>query len=632
MFKKALIVLFAFLFSLFTFNFSPLDFARGRLFTPVYAADEFATSYDVLYDVDESGITTVTEKISLRNLTAEYYASEFKLTIGATQIFDIKAADPGGALNVTQEQQGNSTSISVNFNQQVAGLGKTLAWTLTFKSKDFAEKSGKVWEVRAPKISSTINLESYNLTLAVPQSFGEPSSISPTPKSQTTSSGKIFLTFDINQLKSSGVSANFGTHQLFDFDLSFHLENSSWMPVLTSIALPPDTSFQDVAYQNIDPKPVNVTVDEDGNYLAWFKLNREQKLDVKVVGTAKLYTNSKVRKPLLDETLRQKYTRSEKYWEKDHPQIVAKLNEILQGNTTADTTEKARLIFQFVVNFLKYDANRLKDDGIDRLGAVTALNNPDSAVCMEFTDLFIALTRAAGIASRELDGYAYTANPNLRPLSLSKDILHAWPEYWDEKRGWVMVDPTWANTTGGVDYFNKLDLNHFVFVVRGSSSNKPVPAGSDVKVALSDKDFLGRPQIDVQVETGSPIISGFPGVVQVKITNTGDAVYPAAPLTMAASNLTVLNSSGQNTGPIPVFGTSKYKFSVRTKSLLDSYSDQIIVEVGGQKFTKEVKIKPFFLLQPVLLVVGAVVAVMVLVYLTVLGVHFYRLKSGKAHQ
>lgn len=602
------------------------------IFTPkVFAAEEFATSYDVLYDVDESGITTVTEKISLKNLTAQYYADQFKITIGATQIFDIKASDLGGVLNVTQQQQDNSTSISVNFNQQVAGLGKTLAWTLQFKSKDFAEKSGKVWEVRAPKISSIANLESYNLTLAVPQSFGEPSSISPTPKTQTISSGKMFLTFDINQLKSSGVSANFGTYQLFDFDLSFHLENNNLMPSLTNIALPPDTSFQDVVYQKIDPKPLNVTVDEDGNYLAWFKLNREQKLDVKVVGTAKLYSNSKVRKPLLDETLRQKYTRSDQYWEKDHPQIVAKLNEILQGSTTADTTEKARLIFDFVVNFLKYDANRLKDDDIERLGAVTALNNPDSAVCMEFTDLFIALARAAGIASRELDGYAYSANPNLRPLSLTKDILHAWPEYWNEKRGWVMVDPTWANTTGGVDYFNKLDLNHFVFVVRGSSSNKPVPAGSYKYVALSDKDFLGRPQIDVQVETGSPIISGFPGVVQVKITNIGDAVYPTALLAIAANNLTLLKSS-QNTGPIPAFGTSEYKFSVRTKSLLDSYSDQIIVEVAGQKFTKEVKVKPFFLLQPVLLVVGAVVAVMVLVYLTVLGVHFYRFKFGKAQK
>ncbi len=109
------------------------------LFLPprVFAANEFGTSYDVLYDVGDDGITTVTEKITLRNLTSEYYANQFKLTIGATQISDIVASDPGGPLAVTSEQKANATSMRVKFNQQVAGLGKTLSWNLSFKSKDF---------------------------------------------------------------------------------------------------------------------------------------------------------------------------------------------------------------------------------------------------------------------------------------------------------------------------------------------------------------------------------------------------------------------------------------------------------------------------------------------------------------
>ncbi|MCL4365861.1 hypothetical protein M1437_01390, partial [Patescibacteria group bacterium] len=289
----------------------------------------FATTYDVLYDIDDDGTTSVTEKVILRNLTSEYYANQFKIIIGATQVFDIKASDPGGSLVVSTEQKDTSTTIGVKFNQQVAGIGKTLPWTLFFRSKDFAEKIGKVWEIHAPKISSTSNLESYNLTIAVPQSFGQLSAVTPTPKSQTLSQGKMFLTFDMNQLKSSGVSANFGANQLFDFDLTYHLENSKLLPILTTIALPPDTSFQDVIYQRIDPKPLNVTVDSDGNYLAWFRLTRGQKVDVKVFGSAKLYTNSKVKNPFLDETLKKKYTEPQKYWEKDNPQITNKLSEIL---------------------------------------------------------------------------------------------------------------------------------------------------------------------------------------------------------------------------------------------------------------------------------------------------------------
>ncbi|EKD84846.1 MAG: Transglutaminase protein [uncultured bacterium] len=609
------------------------------LIPPVFAAEEFATSYDVLYDIGEDGIATITEKVNLRNLTSEYYANQFKLTIGATQISDIKASDAGGSLEIASEQKENLTTISVKFNQQVAGLGKNLPWTISFKSKDFAEKVGKIWEVRAPRISPTSNPESYNLTLSVPKIFGDPSQISPTPKSQTVSGNKLFLTFDMEQLKSSGVSATFGQNQLFDFDLTYHLENNNLVPVRTNIALPPDTSFQDVIYQRIEPKPLNVTLDNDGNYLAWFRLERGQKMDVKVFGSAKLYSSSKVKNPFLEESLRNKYTSADKYWEKDNPQIISKVNEILGKNPPPDNGEKAKLIFRFVVNFLKYDSSRLEGN-IERFGAVTALNNPDTAVCMEFTDLFIALARAAGIPARELNGYAYSANNALRPLSLTKDILHSWPEYWNASRGWVMVDPTWENTTGGADYFSKLDLNHFAFVVKGSSSSEPIPAGSykytgqedtrDVKVSLSDTDFLGHPQIDVVLESLNPVISGFPGKLVIKVTNTGNSFFPSDSLTINSNKLTIQNSKTQKLGIIPPFGSSVFEFNVRTKSLFDSFTDQMTIAIGNQKFTQEVKVAPFILFQTVPLIISAVAAFMVLVYAVILGVFIYRKRILKA--
>ena len=605
------------------------------LITYVYAADEFTTSYDVVYDVGLDGITTVTEKISLRNLTSEYYASEFKLIIGATQISDIRASDEGGNMEVKKEQSGTSTTIAVKFNQQVVGKDKILPWTLQFKSRDFAERIGKVWEVRTPKTSSE-NLEGYNLTISVPLQFGEPTLISPTPKTQTQSGGKMFLTFDKSQLQQSGVSASFGTTQLFDFDLAYHLINTNLVPILTNIALPPDTSYQDVIFQRIEPKPLNVTVDDDGNYLAWYRLNRGQKIDVRVAGSAKLYTSTKVKNPALSESLRQKYTKANKYWEKDNPQIQTKLSEIL--DKSEESSEKIKLIYRYVVNSLKYDSSRLKGIRIDRLGAVTALNNPTQAVCMEFTDLFIALARAAGIPARELNGYAYTANPALRPLSLTRDILHAWPEYFDEAKGWIMVDPTWENTTGGVDYFNKLDLSHFVFAIKGSASEYPIPAGSykskssevdeqnarDVKVELSDDDFLGKPQLDVQIDTSNPIFAGFPGKIKIKVSNVGNGAYLSNTFRVEAGKLKILEGGSQTLGPVPPFGNASFSFNLRTGSLFDEFNDQIVVSVGSQKFTKEVMVKPFLLFRTMPLIAIGVVSLMGLLYLVVLTVLIYR--------
>lgn len=631
---------------IFLFLLALLLTTNYLLLTPTLAADEksnaeFATSYDVTYDVGEDGVTSVTEKITLRNLTSQYYATQFKLIIGATQISDVKAADGSGPMEVTTERTGTSTTIGVKFNQQIAGVDKKLDWTLSFKSNDFALREGKVWEISAPKISSTTNLENYNLTIGVPLSFGDPTLISPNPKSQTTNFGKRFLTFDKSQLTQAGVSASFGTIQLFDFDLSYHLENPNLVPVLTNIALPPDSAYQDVIFQRIEPSPMNVAVDGDGNYLAWYRLNRNQKINVKVIGSAKLYSKSKVKNPHLDAELVKKYTASDKYWDSDNPVIKTKLGEILGSNPPANSSEKAKLIHRFVANTLKYDTSRLSSGNIERFGALTALNNADKAVCMEFTDLFIALVRAAGIPARELNGFAYTSNTQLRPLSLTKDILHAWPEYWDENKGWVMADPTWENTTGGVDYFNKLDLNHFVFAIHGLSSEKPIPAGSykyigqdsqDVKVNLSETDFIGKPNLNVSIDSQNPILAGFPTKVKVRISNLGNAVYPSQSFVITSEKLNILNDKIQKTGLIPAFGHGDFEFDLRTKSLFDNFSDIILVQVAGRKFTKEVKVKPLVIFQTIPLVLIGVVGLVGAIYLTVLGGFIYRKRFLKSHQ
>lgn len=614
-------------------------------FTPgAFAADEptqgqeFATNYDVAFDVSEDGIATVTEKIVLRNLTSRYFANQFKLIIGATRITDISASDNGGPMEVKSEQKDNATTISVKFNQQVAGLNKLNPWTLKFKSKDFAEKQGKIWEVRAPKISSSANLENYNLTISVPSEFGEPTLIAPTPRSQTTNFGKIFLTFDKSQLLKSGISASFGTNQLFDFDLSYHLQNPGLVPVLTNIALPPDTEYQDVIFQRLDPKPINVTLDEDGNYLAWYRLNRNQKIDIKLIGSAKLYTYSKIANPSLPDSLKEKYTKSDKYWEKDNPQIKSKLTEILGDSPPENNLEKAGLIYHYVVDSLKYDSSRLSNN-IERLGAVTALNNPNSAVCMEFTDLFIALSRAAGIPARELNGFAYSSNSTLRPLSLSRDILHSWPEIWDDKKGWIMVDPTWENTTGGVDYFNKLDLNHFVFVTKGVSSQQPVPAGSykytnvdshDVKVSLTENDFLGKPQLDASIQVSDPILAGFPAKIKLVVTNLGDGLFVPANFTISSKKLQFLQAQTRQMGPIPPFGSVSYEFDVRTGSIMDSYQDNIEVMIKDRKITKPVTVRAFLVFQRVPLAILAGGSIIGVVYFLILGGYIHKNRKKRA--
>src|SRR5207302_1362593 len=132
---------------------------------------------------------------------------------------------------------------------------------------------------------------------------------------------------------------------------------------------------------------------------------------------------------------KQDYLAPKPYWEVDAAVIKDKAKDL-------KTPEQ---IYKFVTQYLSYSQARLNNPKIERKGALSAFNSPKDAVCMEFTDLYIAIARAAGIPAKEVIGYAYTQNDRLRPLSFAVegDLLHAWPAYWDDNLGWVQVDPTW---------------------------------------------------------------------------------------------------------------------------------------------------------------------------------------------
>lgn len=622
MFKKALVSVLAFLFFLITYHIF--------IITPIFAANEFVTSYDVSYEVGTDGITEVTEKTTLKNLTNTYYASSFTMTIGSTTLTDVTASDEGGNMETKIDNKDNQTIVNVKFNQQITGVDKKQNFTLKYKSKDFATAIGKTWEVNLPRIHEGSDIETFNVTLSVPSEFGDPSSISPKPKSESDRLGKLVFNFTKDQLANRGVSINFGTNQVFDFDLKYDLNNTSFLPVVTSIALPPDTNYQDVSIKNIDPTPLNVTVDEDGNYLAWYQIPKRTKLQVKVQGLSKLYINPKSNnfQSLSNEQF-QAWTKSDKYWEKDNPSIKAVLSEIFKDKHPKTTQEKVQIIYQYVVNNLKYDASRLSN--LERMGAVTALSNPQKAVCMEFTDLFIALVRGEGIPARELDGYAYSQNKKLRPLSLNFDLLHAWPEYFDKKRGWVMVDPTWENTSGGVDYFNKFDLNHLVLAIRGVSS--VYPYASDVVVAeISPVEYQAVLKPKVEILVNDNLWAGFPVVAEIKIANIGSSILPNSDLNIFASEIQILNSQKISVPQIPPYGYSSYKINLRTPFLWKRIFGQINVDYMGQKYTKNISVIPVFLFIPVQNIFIVFIASLGLVYLVILGLHYRWKKMGKFYE
>lgn len=606
-FHRIFVVTFLFLISYFLFPY------------PVNAAGEISSSQNVEYQIFESGRSRVRHNVRLTNLTTNYYASEYSLFLGFTNIENISAFDSYGpiATDVTPSQTG--TNIHLVFNEKVVGKGNILSFSLSYDTNEVASRNGRIWEINIPRIKDSPDLGEYTTTLVVPSSFGKATYIKPSIPASLTS--LVFHKEDVLR----GISVVFGDYQLFDFSLSYHLKNSKLYPIITEIALPPTTAYQEVLLDTLDPMPLTVYQDSDGNWLAKYRLEGAQRLDVKAAGRVKLFHMPQkelaVEQKELDE-----YLAPKKYWEVVDSAISKKAKEL----------KTPQAIYNYVVDSLRYDFGRI-ENSLPRAGAASTLANPTSAICMEFTDLFIALTRAAGIPAREVNGFAYTQNSRLRPLSLKQDVLHAWPEYYDREKGvWIAVDPTWGNTSG-IEYFDIFDFNHFAFVIKGVDSEYPSPAGSykdeedlekkDVEVKFADDGmFVERRSISIETDLVKKITAGLPIKVNLRLENNGNKLLKSGDLLFTSERL-VPETQTIGYSTIPPFGNSMLTTTVRSQSYLDQFKTTFTATFAGEEFSQEVIVLPIYLLYLPWIGGGFLAAgIIFIVTIKIWGVHIQRPK------
>lgn len=446
---------------------------------------EFFVDAVAEYKILNSGQTELTISIELENAGDNKYATSYRLNLVNINPTNVKAIYEEKEIPISLDKSGDTSYLKTEFSDYIIGKGKKRKFIISFTDSTFATKTGEVWEISIPRLADT-SFRSFSAELIIPESFGGLSFMSPQPSQIEKENGEFKYYFDTGLLNKTGISAGFGKFQIFSFNVKYHLNNPENGTKEFTIALPPDTSFQKIYYQNIEPLPKDIIVDPDGNWIAYYSLEKEERLDVTVFGNVQIFSSPVNITESVEYDLNANLQEQE-YWEVNDESI----------QNIAKELKTPYEIYKFVSSHLNYDYSRVRPE-VQRLGARGALENPGSVICMEFTDLFIAIARAAGIPAREVNGFAYTENPEIQPLSLVADVLHAWPEYWNsEKNIWVPIDPTWASTTGGVDYFNKLDLRHFTFVIHGQSSAEPHAPGSYKLGSNPQKDvFVTFGQLD----------------------------------------------------------------------------------------------------------------------------------------
>lgn len=140
---------------------------------------------------------------------------------------------------------------------------------------------------------------------------------------------------------------------------------------------------------------------------------------------------------------------------KEHErEILVKLAKEITGGLESDY-DKLLAIHNWMINniYYNYDAFYSKDYG--RTDAYGTYENKRS-VCQGYAELTLALSRAVGIPTKLVSGYALGLGTNMTwdNDNLSATSNHAWNEAFVDNR-WVTLDTTW-------DTFNKYQDEEFI--------------------------------------------------------------------------------------------------------------------------------------------------------------------------
>ncbi|MCW3993603.1 MAG: transglutaminase-like domain-containing protein, partial [Candidatus Bathyarchaeota archaeon] len=134
-----------------------------------------------------------------------------------------------------------------------------------------------------------------------------------------------------------------------------------------------------------------------------------------------------------------KYVEPEELMESNDSRIISLAHNLT--NNVDSWHEKAVRIYNFIRRHTHYEVQK------EERGALWALEN-SAGDCSEYSYLFVALCRAAGIPARIQAGFAFH-----RPSETLEDG-HMWAEYYLENYGWIPVDVTWR-------LFDVIDDKHF---------------------------------------------------------------------------------------------------------------------------------------------------------------------------
>jgi len=497
------------------------------------AAGGFVLDTHVNYQVN--GTTTqVSEQYTVTNQTPRQFLTQISLTTPVSTISGVSARySDGGNIPVasspqTSNQSGisyNYQNLTLNFPRQIYGQDRTWSFTVTYSATGLVEAHGGAHTVYVPAVQADSDQGDYTVRVDVPSSFGTAHFQGPMASQITTSNDRQDLDFNKTALVGHSLALSFGDESIYSVNFNFPLSNPGLVTQTEEVTLPPNLNNQQVHIQSLDPEPVNTHVDADGNILADYRVAPGQHITVKTVVVGQVnYLDYNLaasgKASAIPPDLVKQYTGATQYWQTGG-QVGAVAKSL--DNPNAPVIDNVRAMYNYVVQHLTYNPNKIKFN--IRQGSTKALADPTNVVCLEYSDLLIAMLRSQGIPARMPIGYGYSGN--LKASASVVDSLHSWVEAYVPGIGWMTLDPTWGEK---FDLFGQSDLDHFAFAVWGSKDQLPAPVminGQDTgyqyeQTTLSYIDSLQTVPNGGKISLTRRPLLPFVSLDELKVSATGD--------------------------------------------------------------------------------------------------------------
>jgi len=387
---------------------------------------------------------------------------------------------------------------------------------LNYLHPELGEKVGGLLDAYIPAFATDFQFNSdttsfrYNTTLKIPHNSGAENIISITPLSKYILGDNDVYIFDQESLRGKFVWVQRGSQQVYKFDINQKLlasqSTSTGNVNEYQLIIPRDITevniSQKVYFTNLNPQPLAINLDTEGNMIAVYRFKADQEATVLLSGYAVLTAHKQdlTRAGNIADILNQhadfaRYLQPAEYWQVNNPEILAAANKYSSG--TNDIYQVLTQEYTNVVNTIDY--SQVKRFGLnERQGALETLHK-GAGVCMEYSDLYLTLMRTKGIPTRAAFGYGYDSR-----LASDAQEPHQWVQvYLPSYKNWIGVDVTWGESgpkvIGG-------DLNHFYTHLAAVDPNTP-PVLS--RIALGASSFsLNGPKYQIQVLAEPPSNNG----------------------------------------------------------------------------------------------------------------------------